>query len=534
MQTISERADHMGRVAILTDPGKSNDFYTRMWHRAFTFWGIPYDSLTIDTLKESEVDFNILLLTGMDNIPAATYRMLDKYIEKGGRILISGDLPAGFKKYFNGLSVRKIQRTDLHRCIRIRNKNGFKEWEDGEILFFTSTYNCGGLDFIIDSTEITDADIPAVSEEMSQSPINPGVWEGWKSTSSPALIRKSHEKGKILYTPFAIGAMNGLIKPNTADSIEYLYPKQNHGLYFFIRNLLEYLTEDEKLQYKELWPNGSRCVVCITGDVHDYTGIPGREDREWDDMKYNFDLLDEYGLDGKASYYVCGEVARKHPEVIREGLERGYELCPHTYQETQYAIEKWDYKAQREDVLRCIDAFEKAAPDYDAYKKGFRTHGYQSNEITRQALQDLGYEYIGDMQAWETTGEYNAQYPDKLVNFAACPQYLSDESSDGLLEIPDTFANDHFVYRVMKLSPKQALDFWKKQFDKYYRLGGLYQACLHPYISLKEDPERERTYRELLEYILSHKGVTFMTMAELNKWWKKRDKNSQTKGWRQA
>ncbi|NLY17785.1 MAG: polysaccharide deacetylase family protein [Clostridiaceae bacterium] len=279
-------------------------------------------------------------------------------------------------------------------------------------------------------------------------------------------------------------------------------------------------------KFREPWPDGVRCVVSITGDVHDYTGIPGREDREWNDMKYNFDLLNEYGLEGKATFFISGEVAVKHPDVIKEGLKRGYELCPHTFKETQYAIEDWDYNRQQEDICRCIKAFENAAFEYDDYKKGFRTHGYQSNRITREVLSDLGFEYIADMQAWETTGAYNPAFPEKLVNFTAYPQFTGDNGSKVLLEIPDTFANDHFVYRVMKMSPAEALIFWKKQFDKIYRVGGLFQACLHPYISLKEDPGRENTYRQLLEYILSHSAVSFMRMGEISKWWFERFKNS--------
>ena len=512
----------MNAAAILKSHCSDNERFTNMWIKAFDFWNIRYGKLCVDDLSIDDLrSFEVLVITGMEHISDTAYRLLDRYILRGGKILISGDLPNGFSKYFNGMMVKKIQRSNVHRCIRIKNKDGFQQWDDGEILFFTGTFISHGLDYITDGTVITDADIPAVSEEMTMSEGNPGLWRDWKESSSPSVIIKRHGEGKILYTPFALGAMTEMYQPHTADSIDYLYAKQNHGLYLFIRSLLMSLTENYK--YREPWPDGTRCVVSITGDVHDYTGIAGREDREWNDMRYNFDLLKEYGLEGKASYYVCGEVARKHPDVIREGLKRGFELCPHTFQETQYAIEKWDYNRQREDIIRCINAFENAAPGYDDYKKGFRTHGYQSNQTTRDALLDLGYEYIADMQAWETTGMYNPDFPEKLINFAAYPQFISEEGNKGLLEIPDTYANDHFAYRVMKMSPAQAFEFWKKQFDKAYHLGGLFQACLHPYISLKEDPEREKTYRGLIEYILSHSGVSFMTMREISEWWKKRD-----------
>jgi hypothetical protein len=159
------------------------------------------------------------------------------------------------------------------------------------------------------------------------------------------------------------------------------------------------------------------------------------------------------------------------------------------------------------------------------YSKGFRTHGYNSNYDTRLALDNLGYEYLADLQGWEAVGKYNPGYPENLVTYVTLPQHALDYRGRKLklLEIPDTVANDHFVYRVKQMNAETALDFFKAGFDRMYRLGGLFQTCLHPYVSLKEGPGREETYRELIHYMASHKNVVFLRMNELCGWWNERE-----------
>jgi len=237
----------MNTAAILNSHCSDNNRFTNMWIKAFDFWDIQYSKVCVDDLNIEDLrSFEVLLITGMEHISDIAYRMLDRYILSGGKILISGDLPNGFSKYFNGMKVKKLQRSNVHRCIRIKKKDGFQQWDDGEILFFTGTFNSHGLDYITDGTVITDADIPAVSEEMTMSEGKSGMWQDWNESSSPSVIIKRHGQGKILYTPFALGAMTEMYQPHTADSIDYLYAKQNHGLYLFIRSLLMSLTENYK------------------------------------------------------------------------------------------------------------------------------------------------------------------------------------------------------------------------------------------------------------------------------------------------
>lgn len=495
----------------------------KMWEMALKFWNIPYELVEPEELAwKAPLGYGAAIATEMESMPGEVCAALESYVAGGGKCLVSGFLSASMAKRLGMVKVERVQRGEVHRCIRINHKDGLGVWKDREILFFANTANSSGEDYEVLPGGEQNFSILADSVEMSRADCRASTWTGFTAGAGIAIVMGRIGGGSLLHVCLPIGKMEKLEAPDPGDGAHYLYASRNDGVLLLIKSLLDLLNDFEEPGLQGLWPRKARCVVCITGDVHDYTGIPGREDREWQDMLDNFIILREYGLEGKASFYVSGAVAHKHPHVIRQGLGRGFEICSHTYQETQYAVAGLDRQQQQEDINRCLRVFEAAAPGYGCYYKGFRTHGYQSNRVTREILNELGFEYIADMQAWMPSGSGESRYPGNVVNFTAFPQYSEDGNGKKLplLEIPDTYPNDHFVYRVMKFDPEQALDFWKSEFDRIYRLGGLFQSCLHPYISTKEDPARERTYRKLLEHILQHSDVEFLTMAELCAWWK--------------
>jgi hypothetical protein len=96
----------MNAAAILKSHCSDNERFTNMWIKAFDFWNIRYGKLCVDDLSIDDLrSFEVLVITGMEHISETAYRLLDRYILRGGKILISGDLPNGFSKYFKWLSI---------------------------------------------------------------------------------------------------------------------------------------------------------------------------------------------------------------------------------------------------------------------------------------------------------------------------------------------------------------------------------------------------------------------------------------------
>ncbi len=498
----------------------------KMWIESADFWGIAYEIVDPDTFQQLDLNrYELVLAVDQSALSAPCFSKLDAYIQNGGNLLISGNLPDAFSGYFGGIRVKQVMRHQTHRCVRMAKNNKLGSWKDGEILFFTNSYNCSGKDYVIDTFSGLRANLLGDSYEMDIVNSDLEQWGEWNESAEPSIIESRVGSGKVMYIPLCLGEMEWVVQPRIPTFTEFPYVIKNNGIAILMKDIYAYMAGSEQFAYKPLWPGGAQCVVVLSGDVHDYEGIPGRANREYRDMIDNANVLREYGLDGKATFFITGAVATKFPDEIIEVLGRGYEICPHTHQDTCYSNAGWDYQKQKADICRCVASFRNIAPEVDDYCKGFRTHGYNSNYDTRLALENLGYEYLADLQGWEAVGKYNHGFPDNLVTYVTLPQHALDYRGRklNLLEIPDTVANDHFVYRVKQMNAETALDFFKEGFDRMYRLGGLFQTCLHPYVSLKEGPGREEAYRELIQYMASHKNVVFMRMKDLSRWWNERE-----------
>lgn len=513
----------MLKVWVLKTEGSKTEQW-QMWIKALELWKLPYEIVEESALERLDrTDVGLILIAGADVLGEPGFQRLDSYIHQGGRILVSGNLPDRLAGFFGNIAVRKTVREQTHRCAIITDERGIGGWKQGDVLFFTNTYLTSGSDYMIEETAGFKGDIIAASQWMSLVDEETGEWGDWKDDPSPTLVSADIGQGKIWYTPLVLGAMHWVTQPRIPTFTLFPYEVKNFALLIFMGSLFERLIGSEAGSSRTLWPAGAKTVVCITGDVHDYVGLGlgDREDREYRDMIDHMNILQQYGLEGRATYYISGAVVERHPEEMLQGFHRGYEMCPHTYKDTCYCSAGFDYKAQKEDVERCIRAFREIAPQFDDYAKGFRTHGYNSGHETRAALEQLGYDYIADMQAWEAARYSHPGAPDGLITYMALPQRAVGPRGRPLklLEIPDSIVNDHFVYRIYGLSPEEALQFYKAEFDKVHRIGGLFQVNFHPYVSLKEAPGREQTFREVIQYMVSHDDVAFLRMDELCHYW---------------
>ncbi|MFC5653247.1 polysaccharide deacetylase family protein [Paenibacillus solisilvae] len=498
----------------------------QMWIKSADFWDVPYEIVDVDTMQQLDLNqYELVAAIDLKVLTSSSQVKLDHYVRGGGKLLASGNLHSSLASYLGSIQVIEVKRGDTHRCMRISDETTLGNWNTGEILFFTNTYQSSGKDYVIDNIAELQAQRCCESCEVTVVDVDLEQWGKWRETTEPSLITKDVGAGKIVYTPLCLGEMEWVVQPRVPTFTEFPYVVRNNGIMLLIRDIFALTTGSDRFECRPLWQDGAKCVVVLSGDVHDYAQIPGRADREYRDMIDNMNILREYGLDGKATWFITGDVARKFPEEVREAADRNYEICPHTHQDTCYSNEGWDYYTQKDDISRCIDSFKTTIPNIHDYAKGFRTHGYNSNYDTRLALENLGYDYIADLQGWELSGTYNRNQPDHVITYVSLPQYATDYRGRklNLLEIPDTVANDHFVYRIEKMTPDQALAFYKEGFDRMYRLGGMFQTCLHPYISIKEDPERERVYRGLIEHMVSHENVVFLLMKDLCGWWKERE-----------
>lgn len=94
----------------------------------------------------------------------------------------------------------------------------------------------------------------------------------------------------------------------------------------------------------------------------------------------------------RATFFVLGWVADRHPELVREIAADGHELASHGY--AHEAVSSLTRERFRDDVTRSLEAILSACPD--AQIRGYRAPSFSINEHTPWAyevLTELGFAY---------------------------------------------------------------------------------------------------------------------------------------------
>ncbi|MBU8871116.1 MAG: polysaccharide deacetylase family protein [Gemmatimonadales bacterium] len=114
-----------------------------------------------------------------------------------------------------------------------------------------------------------------------------------------------------------------------------------------------------------------------------------RESRVEKGMQICFDLLDRYQV--KATFFVLGWTARRHPDLIRETVRRGHEIGCHSYSHpVVYEMTPDEFKADTEQALDTL----AAAGTTEVL--GYRAPSFSITPPVHrylEILQDLGFQY---------------------------------------------------------------------------------------------------------------------------------------------
>jgi len=116
------------------------------------------------------------------------------------------------------------------------------------------------------------------------------------------------------------------------------------------------------------------------------------------------DLLS--AADATATFFVVGEVAEKHPEVVAGMADAGHEVASHTH--THRLLSSVDDPARSEELERSRDALRSATGQEVT---GFRAPAFDVPDGTYRRLADAGYEYDSSVvPARRIPGWYGGEY----------------------------------------------------------------------------------------------------------------------------
>ena len=114
------------------------------------------------------------------------------------------------------------------------------------------------------------------------------------------------------------------------------------------------------------------------------------------------DLLDQYGA--KATFFVIGEKAAQHPELIREIHRRGHQLGNHSWSHPRWSFWRLGPVATCREIVKCQRVIGKITGEIPRI---FRAPVGHSNFFVHPVLKREGLRLIG----WSSRGFDGAGYP---------------------------------------------------------------------------------------------------------------------------
>ncbi|MBI4529566.1 MAG: polysaccharide deacetylase family protein [Deltaproteobacteria bacterium] len=208
-------------------------------------------------------------------------------------------------------------------------------------------------------------------------------------------------------------------------------------------------------------------------------------------------VLKEEGI--KASFFVNGYTVEAFPELMKQIVAEGHELCSENWRHEYVTMMTTD--EQRNDIKRTVDTFQRVL--------GFKPQGYimpgeLPTDETPGILAELGYKY------W------------MCFLHEDLPYILKVDGGELVLASYGIWTTDHRTGQAdAGRTPRELLQLWKDNFDWIYEEGETYPGFmslgLHPFLIGR--PFRTVILREFLRYAKGHPGVWFPRGIDLANYW---------------
>lgn len=230
------------------------------------------------------------------------------------------------------------------------------------------------------------------------------------------------------------------------------------------------------------------------------------------------EALDKYGC--KAVFNICGIVAERAPDLLRDMAKEGHEIASHGYQH-----ENFHYLNQTElkHVLRSANDCIQRATGY--LPSGIRCPWLTYDKRMLPLFKEAGYKWISNQHASHSELTFHShRYRGKIVNLLA---HLNDRrrwrkypkepyNLGGIVEIPLMSSTDGEI--IGEVSPHQeipeellsfAISVFQKQFKK-----SITYFNLNFHLITIGTANRTKILENMLEYILDN-GGQFTTAKEI-------------------
>jgi len=255
-----------------------------------------------------------------------------------------------------------------------------------------------------------------------------------------------------------------------------------------------------------MWPDGKRCAAAFTFDFDAeeawIADDPANADRPGVLSQGTYgakvavplilDLLREHGI--RATFFVPGRVAERHPDRVEAIVAAGHELAHHGYTHTSPTTFERD--EEERELVKGLEVLRSFGADV----VGYRSPAWDFSPNTEGLLESHGF-------------AYSSNFMDDLV------PYRREGSS--LVEVPIQWILDdaaHFWFDgdswTKKISTaSEVREIWEGEFRGYRRLGGAFVLTMHPQVIGR--PSRLELLDGFMGLVRSHDDVWIATCREV-------------------
>ena len=207
------------------------------------------------------------------------------------------------------------------------------------------------------------------------------------------------------------------------------------------------------------------------------------------------DAMTRHGFPGSVSLSVA--LCQHHPEVVADGVARGWEYFSHGIYNTRYA---YDMSPDQERAI-IADSIATVREATGQTIRGWLAPALTHTENTLNLIAEAGLDYTCDL------------YHDDQ------PQRVKTRSGD-LISMPYSLeVNDHYGFFVYNMSPRDYADTLVRQFRRLADEGGTVMCIpLHAY--LIGQPHRNGPFEEALREIAADGRGWLTTAGEIADAWR--------------
>jgi polysaccharide deacetylase family protein (PEP-CTERM system associated) len=185
-------------------------------------------------------------------------------------------------------------------------------------------------------------------------------------------------------------------------------------------------------------PNTTNQTILLTIDVEEWFQVenlrPWFPPSTWDHQTSRIafathkllDLFDSFQTQIRATFFILGCIAQKHPQLVLEIQNRGHEIASHGYH--HQLNNHMGTGALLEDLRSSKKLLEDITGEQVA---GYRAPSFSINDAIIRTIQTAGYRYDSSYNTFERHGRYG-----KIETNGKQPHGIAYKLADGFFELP--------------------------------------------------------------------------------------------------